>query len=797
MIIDFKIKRATLPGERVYIVGASPLVGAYVAEKGFELHPEEANRETKETEEVATTTAKEAEGVTATETGTKAVEQVWCGRLKVDPIKERIFRYKYFTKNREGKLTFEAGGGRRLALNSATQHIITLDEWQENDNNAPFLTDPFAHVFYGTNYSPYTQTHRRQHEVIIRAVVPNVPKDCHLILIGNTSELGSWHISKGVKMARLKGLKWIASIDCSRFAGRVWEYSFAIVNDNTGETKFEKRLEQKFTLTIPELSKHQTLIVEHSNICFNFIPPRFAGVSISLAALKSEQSCGIGEISDLKLLVDWANASGMKVINILPVNDTTRYFNSKDSSPYNAISSVAINPIYLSMSAMPQLKNERAAKEAEEERRSLNRRSKIDYEDIYAFKNKYFRAVYNENEDELTSHPKYYKFIKENKEWVYSYALFCSLRDYYKTANFERWGNFAKYSQPLVDKISSDIFDSGLNQTYNIDMKPIHSSVRYYVYLQFILYNQMKEVIQYAHNKGIAIAGELPMNVSPESVDAWKLPHLFCFQGSCTNGKKDNLAKINSIIKSSQTGASAPVYNWEAMKQDNYEWWILRVRAIHSIYDVISLGRIGEQAGLTDNHELVKMLPKLVTASNMLVCGKFTSSERDNNCNDDLAVESDIIMKSESIRKCMEDLHVLSLELPMGRVETSNYYSITSTSTCHSRTLRMWLGEKLKTLAFTSEEDGGTFYDATVEDCKAQIKNVLETQSMFALMPIQDWMSIDNRIRNRFQYSERVNNPQVSGWVWNYRMHISLEKLLTYTSLSEDILNLITESGRK
>ena len=777
MIIEFKIKKATAPGEKVFITGSSPLVGSYEVDKALEFQPSEE-------------------------------ENTWTLQLKVDPFKERIFSYKYFTKDAQGHLSFEAGAGRRLALNSTTQQITTLDEWQLNNQTGPFLTDPFAYVFYGANYSPYTQTHRRTNELIVRTVVPNMPHQAHLVLIGNCSELGNWHVSKGIKMARLKGLKWIASIDTSHLAGKELEYAFAMVNDTTGEIVYEgERIAQKkiteptktYKLTVPELAKHQTLIVEHSNPDFYNLPPRFAGVSIPLASLRSTQGCGIGEIADLKLLVDWASAAGMKVINILPINDTTRYFNSKDSSPYNAISSIALNPIYLSVSAMPAPKNERDAKEAEEERRSLNRRSSIDYEDVYAFKLKYFRASYNENEDELTSHPKYYKFIKENKEWLYSYALFCSLRDHYKTANFSLWGPFAKYSQTLVDQISSDIFNFSLNQTYGFDLKPIHKSVKFYVYLQFLLYNQMKEAIEYAHSKGIALAGELPMNVSPEGVDAWKMPYLFNFQGDASKDKKENLAKIQSIVRSSQTGAAAPVYNWKAMEEEKYLWWIMRVRAIHSIYDIISLGRIGEQAGMTDNHELVKLLPQLVSSSNMLVCGKFTaSSNQDQEHSSMLTPEVDLVMKSESIRKCLDSMHVLSMELPdtLKAADSAGYYSIAATSTCNSRTLRMWLGERIKTISYTSEDDGVTYYDATPEECVRVVRSVLGSASMLAVIPLVDWMSLDGRIRNRFPYSERVNNPDVNGWVWKFRIHIPLEQLLTSAPLNNLIHSLIESTQR-
>lgn len=766
MIIEFNIKRKTTEGESVYIVGSSSVVGHYIAEQAPKLTCQESDNE--------------------------ANEKVWKITLKVDPYKERIFSYKYFTKTKDGKYNFEAGGGRRLALNSATQHITTIDQWQENDENAPFLTDPFAHVFYGAKYSPYTQTHRRLNELIIRTVIPNMPNNCHLVLVGNSPELGNWHPNKGIRMARLKGLKWIASIGTEQMFQKGMkrlEYKFIMVKDDNNQILREGAVH---TITIPQLTKHQTLIIEHSNSEFENSVPKFAGVTISLAALRSSKSCGIGEISDLKLLIDWAEKVGMKVINILPINDTTRYLNSKDSSPYNCISSIALNPIYLPISSFPEPKNEAEKKYAQEEQRSLNRRSSIDFEDVYAFKFQYFRARFEEYKEELVSHPNYYKFIKENKEWLYSYALFCSLRDYFKSANQTMWGKFSKYSQTLVDQISSDTFNFSLNQTWGIDMKPIHSGVMFYVYLQFLLYNQMREIIHYAHNKGIAIAGELPLNVSPEGVDAWKMPYLFKFQGDTNKSKRDNLTKIQSIVRASQTGALTPVFNWEKMREEKYLWWIMRVRAVHSIYDIISLGRIEKQSTnntqeeISDSEEIATLIPQLVSASNMLICGKYQPTLFDND-------------KSEKLAEAMKKLKILSLSLPQEEspfFSNSGYYSVSATSTSTSKTLRLWIGEKNKSISYTSTDDGITYYDATPQECKDVINECLSTESMFALISIQDWISIEPKVRNRFPYSEVMGNPDITDWVWKYRMHLTLEELLSNEELNVQIQNVIKQADR-
>ena len=124
------------------------------------------------------------------------------------------------------------------------------------------------------------------------------------------------------------------------------------------------------------------------------------------------------------------------------------------------------------------------------------------------------------------------------------------------------------------------------------------------------------------------------------------------------------------------------------------------------------------------------------------------------------------------------------------------YLSTIYTSTPQSMTMRMWLGEELKTIIFNSEDKKKVYYDATSQECTSQIRTTLERDSMFAIIPIQDWLSIDSKLRSRFPYSERINDPQEKEQVWKYRMHINLESLLEADSLNNIISNLISETSR-
>lgn len=757
MNIKFRVNIDVAEGEQAYLTGSSPVLGKYDPDKAYKLLKAEGDNNS----------------------------SYWSADISFDTQFERILFYKYFVKDASGTIRYEAGGGRRLALNSSVRNVETHDEWQLCTKESPFLTDPFAHVFYGAKFSPYTQTHKRSYELIVRAVVPNIPEGYSIVMCGDTKELGKGNPSKGVKMSRLKGLKWIAHFQIDGMEGKTWNYRFVKICDATGEAEFEKN--EKRTLTLPKVDKYDTYITEHTDICFAPHHPHYAGCTIPLFALRSKESCGIGEIGDIKLLVDWAKNCGIRILNILPLNDTLQHFNSSDSSPYNGISSFGLNPIYLSLKPLGTLRDEAKAKEAAEEMRSLNHRAMVDYEDVITFKMSYLKALYKEQGIDASSQPGYYKFVKENKNWLFSYATFSALRDRYKTADFRKWGEHSVYNQEFVESLYK-----GLSKD-----KELEDSFRFYIYLQYNLYNQMVEAIGHAHKQGIALKGEFPMNVSPNSVPAWKYPHYFKFG---TNSPEERL----SIEMSSCTGASAPVFNWEEMSHDNFKWWRNRLRAMTDYYDLYSIGRIGKESGTAENPFITKLLTQLVASSSMMACGKYSISEENAEMSE-LAGESEIVMKSRSIRKQLEDLNVLSLEVPTGKIENDNYignvnppyFSIFSTSTCNSKTLRMWLGKELKSNYYKSEDTGESSFDASAKDCETAIRQALATESMFVIIPVQDWLSIDENIRNRFTDSERINNPDVQGWVWKYRLHITLEQLLEASSLNTKIRTLIEGAHRE
>ena len=105
----------------------------------------------------------------------------------------------------------------------------------------------------------------------------------------------------------------------------------------------------------------------------------------------------------------------------------------------------------------------------------------------------------------------------------------------------------------------------------------------------------------------------------------------------------------------------------------------------------------------------------------------------------------------------------------------------------------MALGEKFKSISY-SDDNNNTFYDATPEECTNAIQAALNSNSMFAMLPLQDWLSMDRKLRNRFTESELLVNREGN---WNWRMHLTLESLQKADSLNKTITTLLRTSRRK
>ena len=335
-----------------------------------------------------------------------------------------------------------------------------------------------------------------------------------LFLTGNTSELGNWNTNKAIPMEYVGPGIWSVGTDVTPMA----EYKY-FIREN-GQIRWEDGPNR----ILPEgkdrvwdwfgLTERQTM----------------RGVAVPLFSLRTENDFGIGEFADLPKLGDWCVSKGLKIIQILPINDTTLHYDWRDSYPYNAISAFALNPIYLNLNKLG----------ISEKPTQLNKKDTIDYPKVLKAKWKYFKIAFEQQWGSLKDTAEFKQFVKENEDWLPDYAQFCAKRD----------GNGTE----------------------------IH------LFLQYHCDRQLREAVRALHDKGLLLKGDIPIGVNPEGVDVKSHPDLFNLDVQVGAPPDDFAAEGQNW--------GFPSYKWEAMAKDNYAWWRRRLQVMSRYFDAYRIDHI-------------------------------------------------------------------------------------------------------------------------------------------------------------------------------------------------------------
>jgi 4-alpha-glucanotransferase len=295
------------------------------------------------------------------------------------------------------------------------------------------------------------------------------------------------------------------------------------------------------------------------------------GVAIPVFSLRSQNSFGVGEFTDIKLLVDWTVEVGVKLIQLLPINDTTATFSWKDSYPYAAISAFALHPIYINLQKVAGKKNASVVKSISRKQKQLNQLSDIDFEQVLNFKISILRELYTLDKMSFMKEEDFRAFFEDNRNWLIPYAAFCHLRDKQGTADFSQWKTCSVYDPEEVERMSS-------NRSRQ------YPQIVFYYFVQYHLHLQLKEAADYAHKRGVALKGDIPIGIYRYGCDAWTAPELYNMDMQAGAPPDD------FTIKGQNWGF--PTYNWKKMEEDHFEWWKQRFHQMSNYFDAFRIDHI-------------------------------------------------------------------------------------------------------------------------------------------------------------------------------------------------------------
>jgi len=310
-----------------------------------------------------------------------------------------------------------------------------------------------------------------------------------------------------------------------------------------------------------------------------------AGVLAPLFALRGENDLGIGDVGALREFVEWSARHGYRVVQILPVNET-----GNDNSPYNAISSVALDPptIELTPAALPDL----TAEDLDAELRAVDlgkvHTGPVNYPLVKLLKRNLLERAYARfAAGSLKKSDKraraFRAFRKEEAAWIESYAFFRTLMEI--NGGSERWDQWPIEQQ---SQVKAETWLAGQKAA---ERKRLTERMRFFVYVQWIAWTQWRALREFASAQQVALMGDIPFGVSFFSADVWSAPELFDHKW-CGGAPPERVFKADPFTTKWGQNWGIPLYPWAVHRAENFAWWRQRVGKVRAIFHLFRIDHI-------------------------------------------------------------------------------------------------------------------------------------------------------------------------------------------------------------
>ena len=404
----------------------------------------------------------------------------------------------------------------------------------------------------------------------LKVRAPQLRADERLALVGEDAVLGSWEAKKAVPMYEHNYNEWVVNIDATKLARPFMEFKFVVLDEEDDVTPLWE-IGANRTVVLPPMETGDVAVYELSQATFPIHPMKCAGTLVPVFSLRSKTSFGVGDFGDLRKMIDWVALTRQRVLQILPINDTTITHTWTDSYPYSCISIFALHPQYADLTALPPLKDEKEREKYEQLRESLNALPQIDYEQVNAAKTSYLRLLFEQEGKKVMSSAAFKAFFAESKQWLAPYAQYCYLRDTNGTADYTQWAGH-------------EVFHEADRKALESPRSKLFKDVSFFYYVQYILNTQMKAVHEYARQKGVILKGDIPIGVNRYGCDAWQEPRYFNLNGQA--GAPPDDFSVNG------QNWGFPTYNWDEMLKDGCLWWVRRFSNMAKFFDAYRIDHV-------------------------------------------------------------------------------------------------------------------------------------------------------------------------------------------------------------
>lgn len=495
------------------------------------------------------------------------------------------------------------------------------------------------------------------------------------------------------------------------------------------------------------------------------------GFCIPLSSIRSKKSCGIGEFTDLLPLIEWCNKLNMDVIQLLPLNET--YY--KNISFYKALSSCALDPIYLALTDLPYVCESNKLKDEIVELQKLNSTDRIEYDKIRKKKFKWLQKYYELFFPSFKKRKTYQLFIKNNP-WLKPYSVFRFLKEKFKHKSWELWPE--KYRHPTKRWVNS------FYQNHLIE-------IEFYTFLQYLCFSQLSMIKKISSQKRVFLFGDLPIFVSKDSVDVWFYRKVFNLEKQA-GSPPDKFSSKGQRWK-------LPLVDWDYLEKNNYFWWKQRLSLfahffhMYRIDHVVGFFRLwtldfddkkGKGKFIPEEREKWKIigekrLRKLIQFSSILPLGE------------------DLGLIPENIYGTLKKLGICGLKILRWHMATPfcDYepMSLTSLSSHDTETFEEWWHScpaEARILCFTNN---WKYNKKLTPSLRLKIlKSLHSSSSIFHVNLLQEYLALDKNLVYSDPILERINIPgTVNKMNWTYKYKPSIEELISNKKLTKNIRSIL------
>jgi 4-alpha-glucanotransferase len=492
----------------------------------------------------------------------------WYVKIELPSGFDDTVLYKYFLRDKDGSEIFDGEENRAIDLSTISAKTISvIDTWNAaGDLGNVFFTRPFSKVLL-TDITKIKTVFPKKYTYEFRIKAPLLQPGEIICMCGSTENLKNWSSSDPILFAPQNDW-FVARIDLGQ---NEWPASYKYGIYNVDQKKLI-RFEEGENRILQKKENDVELVIIHDGFVKCVVANwRGAGVSIPVFSLRSKKSFGVGEFTDIPMLIDWAKQAGLKLIQLLPVNDTTAMHTWHDSYPYAAISAFAMHPLYINLEKVAGKDFEHIVKPLKKKQKQLNALTVFDYEQVMKFKWSVLKELYQASKDIFKNDLDYFEFFELNRHWLVPYAAFSYLRDKYNTPDFNKWKSHKIYNESEIQKLVSP-------------SRPHYDEIAFFYFVQYHLHLQMKAAADYAHQKKIVLKGDIPIGIHRYGCDAWTNPSLHNMNEQ-SGAPPDDFA-----LKGQNWGF--PTYNWDKMKEDGFKWWRRRFDEMSNYFDAFRIDHI-------------------------------------------------------------------------------------------------------------------------------------------------------------------------------------------------------------